>query len=40
VIDPNISATYESFLRRMCPTVVKVEERDDTGGFLKTACRR
>ncbi len=36
VIDPNISATYESFLRRMCPTVVKVEERDDTGGFLKT----
>src|SRR5215510_1220279 len=36
VIDPNISSTYESFLRRMCHTVVKVEERDDTGGFLKT----
>ena len=36
VIDPNISSTYESFLRRVCPTVVKVEERDDTGGFLKT----
>ena len=36
VIDPNISATYESFLRRLCPTVVKVEDRDDTGGFLKT----
>src|SRR5262249_31135597 len=36
VIDPNISPTYESFLRRLCPTVVKVEERDDTGGFLKT----
>jgi 2,3-diaminopropionate biosynthesis protein SbnA len=36
VIDPNISGTYESFLRRMCPTVVKVEDRDDTGGFLKT----
>ena len=36
VIDPNISGTYESFLRRICPTVVKVEERDDTGGFLKT----
>jgi cysteine synthase A len=36
VIDPNISSTYESFLRRLCPTVVKVEERDDTGGFLKT----
>ena len=36
VIDPNISGTYESFLRRICPTLVKVEERDDTGGFLKT----
>jgi len=36
VIDPNISGTYESFLRRTCATVVKVEERDDTGGFLKT----
>src|SRR5207247_3674068 len=39
VIDPNISATYESFLRRTCDTVVKVEERDDTGGFLKTRLR-
>src|SRR2546427_10204573 len=36
VIDPNISGTYESFLRRICPTVVKVEDLDDTGGFLKT----
>src|SRR6266542_1112534 len=36
VIDPNISGAYESFLRRVCPRVVKVEERDDTGGFLKT----
>src|SRR5438105_15578906 len=36
VIDPNISGTYESFLRRLCPTVVKVKDRDDTGGFLKT----
>ncbi|HEY6193179.1 MAG TPA: 2,3-diaminopropionate biosynthesis protein SbnA [Bacteroidota bacterium] len=36
VIDPNISGTYEAFLRRLCPRVVKVEERDDTGGFLKT----
>jgi N-(2-amino-2-carboxyethyl)-L-glutamate synthase len=36
VIDPNISGAYESFLRRMCSTVVKVENRDDTGGFLKT----
>src|SRR5215218_8406221 len=36
VIDPNISGTYESFLRRICDRVAKVEERDDTGGFLKT----
>src|SRR5207302_7558739 len=36
VIDPNISSTYESFLRRTCSRVVKVEERGDTGGFLKT----
>ncbi len=36
VIDPNISDAYESFLRRLCATVVKVDKRDDTGGFLKT----
>jgi len=36
VIDPKISGTYESFLRRLCPRVVKVEQADDTGGFLKT----
>src|SRR5437660_11850198 len=36
VIDPNISPAYESVLRRLCPTLVKVEMRDDTGGFLKT----
>jgi cysteine synthase A len=36
VIDPNISGAYESFLRRLCPTVVKVRNRDETGGFLKT----
>ena len=36
VIDPNISTTYESFLRRLCPTVVKVDHRDQTGGFLQT----
>src|SRR5262245_4810077 len=40
VIDPNISPTYESFLRRLCPTVVKVQERDDTGGFLKTRLQK
>jgi N-(2-amino-2-carboxyethyl)-L-glutamate synthase len=36
VIDPNISGTYESFLRRTCARVVKVTDGDDTGGFLKT----
>src|ERR1041385_1370435 len=40
VIDPNISSAYESFLRRLCPTVVKVEDRDDTGGFLKTRLQK
>src|SRR5436189_1521015 len=40
VIDPNISGSYESFLRRICPTVVKVEDRDDTGGFLKTRLQK
>jgi len=40
VIDPNISSAYESFLRRICPTVVKVEERDETGGFLKTRLQK
>jgi len=40
VIDPNISGTYESFLRRILPTVVKVEDRDDTGGFLKTRLQK
>ena len=40
VIDPNISAGYESFLRRICPVVVKVEDRDDTGGFLKTRLKK
>jgi len=40
VIDPNISGAYESFLRRICPTVVKVEDRDDTGGFLKSRLQK
>lgn len=40
VIDPNITATYEETLRRHCNLVVKVEERDDTGGYLKTRLRK
>jgi cysteine synthase A len=39
VIDPNISPLYEAYLRVHCTRVVKVEERDDTGGFLKTRLR-
>jgi 2,3-diaminopropionate biosynthesis protein SbnA len=39
VIDPNILPTYESFLRRSCETVVKVDVPDDTGGYLKTRLR-
>ncbi|UUL82316.1 2,3-diaminopropionate biosynthesis protein SbnA [Sphingomonas qomolangmaensis] len=40
VIDPNISSHYEQTLRGMCADVVKVTERDDTGGFLKTRLRK
>lgn len=40
VIDPNITPAYEDLLRRFCATVVKVTERDDTGGFLKTRLRK
>lgn len=35
VIDPNILPAHEAFLRRACQTVVKVETRDGTDGFLK-----
>lgn len=40
VIDPNITNTYESFLRRLCPRVEKVGERDATGGFLDVRLQR
>jgi cysteine synthase A len=36
VIDPLISPVYEAFLRAHCRTLIKVDTRDDTGGFLKT----
>ncbi|MEI5992053.1 2,3-diaminopropionate biosynthesis protein SbnA [Enterococcus termitis] len=36
VIDPNINPTYEKMLELLSFKVVKVEKRDDTGGFLKT----
>ncbi len=39
VIDPNVSPINEAYLRATCRRVVKVDERDDTGGFLKTRLR-
>lgn len=36
VIDPNISSPNESLLRSLCHRVVKVSQRDDTGGYLKS----
>lgn len=39
VVDPFVSPVYESFLRTQCETVVKVEESDDSGGYLKTRLR-
>jgi N-(2-amino-2-carboxyethyl)-L-glutamate synthase len=36
VVDPNISPFYESALRAQCTRVIKVANRDDNGGFLKT----
>ncbi|HEU4962326.1 MAG TPA: 2,3-diaminopropionate biosynthesis protein SbnA [Bacilli bacterium] len=36
VIDPNINASYENMLRSITDHVVKVTERDETGGYLLT----
>ena len=36
VVDPLISPLYESYLRSQCRRIVKVDKRDDTGGYLKT----
>ncbi|MCC6554656.1 MAG: 2,3-diaminopropionate biosynthesis protein SbnA [Polyangiaceae bacterium] len=40
VIDPNISPQNEAVLRSLCDDVVKVTERDETGGFLLTRLAR
>jgi cysteine synthase len=40
LIDPTMSPVYESTLACNCETVVKVSERDDTGGFLKTRLQK
>ncbi len=39
VIDPHILPANEAFLRRMCQTVVKVDEPDAGGGYLTTRLR-
>jgi len=39
VIDVNTSPVYEATLRSQCSTVVKVDEPDDTGGYLKSRLR-
>lgn len=39
VVDPNVPPVYEGYLRAYCERVVKVEERDDEGGYLKARLR-
>jgi len=39
VIDPNIAPINEAYLRTTCRQVIRVEDRDDTGGYLKTRLR-
>lgn len=40
VIDPFIPPFYEAYLRSYCERVVKVEEPDDSGGYLKVRLRK
>lgn len=40
VIDPNITPTYESFLKRSCESVARVTEQDESGGYLKTRLNK
>lgn len=39
VLDPVVPPAYEAYLRSMCGRVVKVDECDETGGYLKTRLR-
>jgi len=39
VIDPVVPPFYEAYLRAHCERVVKVEQRDDSGGYLRTRLR-
>ncbi|KAA2254440.1 2,3-diaminopropionate biosynthesis protein SbnA [Solihabitans fulvus] len=40
VIDPNVNAATEAYLRALCDRVEKVTERDASGGFLSTRLAR
>ena len=40
VLDPVVPPTYEAYLRANCKHVVKVDECDETGGYLKTRLRK
>ncbi|SCF03660.1 cysteine synthase A [Micromonospora viridifaciens] len=40
VIDPNVNASTEAYLRRLCDRVEKVTEPDATGGYLSTRLSR
>jgi N-(2-amino-2-carboxyethyl)-L-glutamate synthase len=40
VLDPNVNAPTEAFLRMACDRVEKVDELDPTGGFLRTRLAR
>lgn len=40
VVDPNVSPVYESAFHALGATVVKVAERDATGGFLRTRLQK
>lgn len=40
VIDPNCNAPTEAYLRNICERVVKVEEPDGSGGYLRTRLAR
>ncbi|NHC16043.1 2,3-diaminopropionate biosynthesis protein SbnA [Motilibacter deserti] len=40
VIDPNVNASTEAYLRALCDRVEKVSERDGTGGYLANRLAR
>jgi len=40
VVDPSIPALYEAMLTSLCDRVVKVVDRDSTGGYLQTRLAR